>query len=347
MSEESLPAENAVEPSKEEKIEEIENDLHQEGSASPQSEPDSRPSEDGEAPPAAPVELPARHKRRNLADWMILVGTWLITFSLIFFAVYIGWRAYFAPEPTRQPEVVLVKDAESLVASPGQIVVPSYSAGASLQAVRRLAQVHTIVPNRPRQEVVKYTVVSGDSVFEIAKNFNIDPETVLWANYDLLNDSPESLSPGMELNIPPVNGVYYQWKEGDTIDTVANEFETTVDKIINWPGNNLDLTAPTIGAEQWIMVPDGKREFRSWVVPQIARGAAGVSKSVYGPGACEGSYEGAYGGGGFIWPTGSHVLSGNDFWSGHLGIDIAAGLGDPVVASDSGVVVFAGWSTGG
>ena len=32
---------------------------------------------------------------------------------------------------------------------------------------------------------------------------------------------------------------------------------------------------------------------------------------------------------------------------GHPGIDIAAGLGAPIYASDTGVVVFAGWSTRG
>jgi murein DD-endopeptidase MepM/ murein hydrolase activator NlpD len=115
----------------------------------------------------------------------------------------------------------------------------------------------------------------------------------------------------------------------------------------NYPGNKLDLTNPVIEPDQFIMVPGGQREFRSWIVPQIARGNAGVSKSVYGPGACEGSYEGLYGGGGFIWPAGNHFLSGNDFWSGHLGIDIAGGIGDAVLASDSGVIVFAGWATGG
>ena len=37
----------------------------------------------------------------------------------------------------------------------------------------------------------------------------------------------------------------------------------------------------------------------------------------------------------------SHFLSGNDYWSGHLGIDIAAGEGQPVYAADSGVVTMA------
>ncbi|HNX50834.1 MAG TPA: M23 family metallopeptidase, partial [Thermoanaerobaculaceae bacterium] len=37
----------------------------------------------------------------------------------------------------------------------------------------------------------------------------------------------------------------------------------------------------------------------------------------------------------------------NDFWDGHLGIDIAAGSGAPIYAADGGVVVYAGWINGG
>jgi murein DD-endopeptidase MepM/ murein hydrolase activator NlpD len=66
-----------------------------------------------------------------------------------------------------------------------------------------------------------------------------------------------------------------------------------------------------------------------------------------GPGACTGNYDGAYGSGVFSWPASQHVLSGNDYWSGHLGIDIAGALGDGVFAADAGVVVFAGWAYGG
>jgi murein DD-endopeptidase MepM/ murein hydrolase activator NlpD len=68
---------------------------------------------------------------------------------------------------------------------------------------------------------------------------------------------------------------------------------------------------------------------------------------VYGAGACTGNYDGAYGSGYFIWPSYNRFLSGNDFWSGHLGIDIAGATGDQVWASDAGVVVFAGWAQGG
>ncbi|RPI31013.1 MAG: M23 family metallopeptidase, partial [Chloroflexota bacterium] len=115
----------------------------------------------------------------------------------------------------------------------------------------------------------------------------------------------------------------------------------------NCAGNRLDLANPQIDPGQSILIPGGEREFVQWIVPTIPRGKAGVSKSVYGPGACEGGYDGAYGTGFFVWPIGNHVLSGNDYWSGHLGIDIAAAVGDGIFAADSGVIVFAGWATGG
>ena len=190
-------------------------------------------------------------------------------------------------------------------------------------------------------------VAQGDSVFEIASKFNIKPETLLWANYDLLNDNPDTISIGMQLKVPPVDGVYYLAQQGDTLQSIAARFEAEVEDILNWAANQLDLTAPVIQPETWVMVPGGQREFRQWIIPVIPRGRAGVSKSVYGGGACEGSYDGAYGSGAFIWPAGNHYLSGNDYWSGHLGIDIAAGEGSPIYAADSGVVVFAGWATGG
>jgi murein DD-endopeptidase MepM/ murein hydrolase activator NlpD len=51
--------------------------------------------------------------------------------------------------------------------------------------------------------------------------------------------------------------------------------------------------------------------------------------------------------GSFIWPTGTSKLSGNDYFSGHLGVDIAAGEGTPVSAADSGVVTWAAPIAGG
>ena len=46
--------------------------------------------------------------------------------------------------------------------------------------------------------------------------------------------------------------------------------------------------------------------------------------------------------GAFVWPADNHFLSGNDYSSGHTGIDIAAGEGSPVYAVASGTVMAMG-----
>ena len=86
-------------------------------------------------------------------------------------------------------------------------------------AIEREILIKTNVPaDKPRYKAVEYHVVKGDSVFKIAEDFKVKPETVLWANYDVLKDDPHSLAPGMVLRIPPTDGIYYQWKENDTLE---------------------------------------------------------------------------------------------------------------------------------
>jgi murein DD-endopeptidase MepM/ murein hydrolase activator NlpD len=70
-----------------------------------------------------------------------------------------------------------------------------------------------------------------------------------------------------------------------------------------------------------------------------------VSKTIAG--GCEIPAGGAFGTGSFVWPAANRFLSGNDYWDGHLAIDIAAATGAPVYATDSGVVVYAAPIGGG
>src|SRR5690606_25495916 len=79
-----------------------------------------------------------------------------------------------------------------------QASLPAFNQAGWIQAITRQINPYTDFPERPPIEVQNYTVSTGDSVFEIATNFSIEPETVLWANYDVLNDNPDLLSIGME-----------------------------------------------------------------------------------------------------------------------------------------------------
>lgn len=221
---------------------------------------------------------------------------------------------------------------------PPKVDLPALGSSAeAFKSIEREILIKTNVPaDKPRYDVVEYRVTRGDSVFAIAESFNVKPETVLWANYDVLQDDPHSLAPGQVLKIPPTDGIYYQWKENDTLESIAGEYKTTVDEILNFPGNDIDLANPKIESGSWVMLPGGEREFVQWLVPTVASGASGTSSTSQS--VCPG---GAVGGGGFVWPADNRYLSGNDYWSGHLGIDIAAGAGAGVYAADSGVVTMA------
>jgi len=285
-------------------------------------------------------------QNRSWLSWL----AWITALSLVVLAAYLSWSqgfivggSLFSEPDVSPPPTLLVLDAP--VIEP--VALPIFSPFEGSRFVPRQAVLYTSIPSRPRYDVINYTVELGDSVFGIAHNFGITPETVLWSNYDVLRDNPHALIPGMDLKIPPTNGIYYQWQPDDTLESVSGQFEVDPSVIISWSGNRLDLTNPRIDSESWVMIPGGQREFQQWIIPVAARGSAGVSSGIYGAGACPGGYSGVYGSGAFIWPTNNHTLSGNDYWSGHLAIDIGLVTGDPVFAADSGVIMFAGWSTGG
>ena len=177
--------------------------------------------------------------------------------------------------------------------------------------------------------------------------FEVEPESVLWANSDTLNDDPHLISVGVKLKIPPVDGILYQWKEGDKLDVVAAKYHSSVEDILLYPGNDLDITNPVIEPGTLLMIPDGYRPLTPWVVPISAGNDAGVTAQIAGPGSCtpSGGYVGTYS---FIWPTPYFgQVSGNDYWSGHQAIDAQCFQGDSIFASDSGVVIYAGPISGG
>lgn len=231
--------------------------------------------------------------------------------------------------------------------------LPPFSGGAVQRAaVQRRTDPHTEIPSRPRLDIIKYVVQAGDSLFGIAERFGLKPETILWGNFDILGDDPHSLQPGQELNVLPVDGTAYTWHEGDGLNGVAKFFGVSPQEILDWPGNqleaDLDPANPSIAAGTVLVIPGGTREIPTWRSPRISRANPGVAK-ILGPGACGAVYDGPVGTGAFAWPTPLRYLSGFDYNPslGHPAIDIAGSTGHSITASDSGVVVYAGWNDWG
>jgi len=240
--------------------------------------------------------------------------------------------------------------APAVAAELGVEDLPAYAGGRGGGGVARRVEMHTTVPSRPRLDFIKYVVQQGDTVFGVAENFGLKPETILWGNYDVLQDNPHNLQPGQELTVLPVDGALYEWNVGDGLPGVARFFGVTPQDIIDWPGNGIDPMAdpanPGIEAGTALVIPGGRRELQVIWTARITR-ADPARARLLGAGACGTVYDGPIGPGVFIWPTPLHYLSGWGFSSIHPGIDIAGDTGHGIYASDSGVIVFAGWNNGG
>ncbi|MBL8046872.1 MAG: M23 family metallopeptidase, partial [Anaerolineales bacterium] len=227
-------------------------------------------------------------------------------------------------------------------------VAPLSAEPVEASTVFRLAEPDTQVQERGRVTIEKYTVVKGDTVFGIAAKFNVKPDTILWGNAELA-DNINLLAPGKELNILPIDGALRVVQSGDTLEKIASIFHGNIDEILAFAGNDLDPSDPQIKLGQTIVIPGGWRDSVTWSLPTVGRNntVSGSGRSSE-PGACNGNYSGPTGSFTFVWPANNHYLSGWDYNPNtHPGLDIAAGLGAPIYASDNGVVVFSGWSNYG
>jgi len=288
----------------------------------------------------------------GLGESMLRAGTTLLSIILLVTVVWLLRLFYTQPAATENTANALQTGPTAPVASIEEL---SSQSEVVFGGIPRLAQVHTSIPSRPRQDVIKYTVVEGDTLFGIAEKFGLKPETVLWGNYYVLLDDPHALKAGQELNILPVDGTYHEWQPGEGLNGVASYYGVKPEDIINFPGNNLDMATigdlahPNIKPGTWLVVPGGRREFISWSAPLGVTRQNPATARVLGPGACDAISGGAVGYGTFIWPSNKHYLSGFDYTpsANHWGIDIAGNTGEAVYATDAGVVVYAGWNNYG
>jgi hypothetical protein len=287
----------------------------------------------------------------GLGESMLRTGTTLLSILLLGAVIWL-LRLFYAQAPETEAVNALQTGPTAPVA---QIEEAALLSETSFGGIPRLAQVHTIIPSRPRQEVIKYTVVEGDTVFGIAEKFGLKPETVLWGNYYVLLDDPHALKAGQELNILPLDGTYHEWQVGEGLNGISKYYGVTPEDIINYPANHLDAAMvgdfanPNIAPGTWLVVPGGHREFISWSAPLGVTRENPASARVLGPGACDPISGGAIGFGTFIWPANNHYLSGFDYApnANHWGIDLAGNDGEGVYATDAGVVVYAGWNNYG
>ena len=229
---------------------------------------------------------------------------------------------------------------------------------ANMRVERDMRDPFTIIPDRPRNEIIIYEAVQGDTIDGIAQRFGLESESIAWSNDRSI---VQVLRPGDQVNIPPVDGVLVQAIGSQrTVADYATQYKVDDPRIILDSEFN-DLagfspeTIPPSGTQ--IFIPGGEAEEIVWTAAisisdeggspgGTAAGAAYVRFQPGDPGDC-GPQEIV---GGSFWtnpiPSGNYFIS-RGYSSWHTGIDLARQTGIPIAAANGGRVIFAGWNSFG
>ncbi|MCX7622144.1 MAG: LysM peptidoglycan-binding domain-containing protein [Thermomicrobium sp.] len=252
--------------------------------------------------------------------------------------------------PLRVPPVDgmlhVVRDGDTLESIAARYgVTPDAITGYEPNGVQRDTD---LVPNRlimvpggkmpQRDRVIMYTVQEGDTLWKIAQRFGLKVQTITWANS--LPD-PELIYPGQQLAILPTDGVMVKVKEGDTIESLAEYWGVDPDAIRNYPMNGIGPNG-VLRVGQLVMIPGGEPPPPPPPPPPPApaQSGPGSSSAPSNPPAQRQAPRGS-----FIWPTTGVITQ--YFHAGHNGWDIANNMYTPIVAADSGTVIFSGWNNYG
>jgi len=166
---------------------------------------------------------------------------------------------------------------------------------------------------------VVYRVVKGDTISEIASQYDITTDSIVTFN-NITN--ARTLSIGKYLKIPTLNGILYSTKKGETALSLASSYEISVDRIKELNG----IGDEPLEAGRNLFLPDAR--LSSWALREISGDL-------------------------FKWPLHGWITSWygwrKDPFSGdrsfHTGIDIGANRGASVRAAMEGVVSATGYST--
>ncbi len=168
-----------------------------------------------------------------------------------------------------------------------------------------------------------YTVVGGDTVAKIASRFHISIETLYWANKNRLPNL-DSISIGLRLLIPPVDGITMVVTAEDTLGSLAKKYKTSTQEIMI--ANSL---------------PDENITPKQILVMPVDPPALPVVRKPSCVGNC------SYTGGTLLVPVKGYYRISQYYSSSHPAIDFAAATGTPVIAAAGGKVIYAGWKTSG
>lgn len=176
-------------------------------------------------------------------------------------------------------------------------------------------------------QIAIYVVKEGDTLSGIADLFDVSVNTIKWAN----DISPKgTIRVGQTLTILPINGVEHTVKKGDTLASIAKAYHGDATEIANY--NDIEGSL-VVGNE--ILIPNG--EIAAPPAPKKPKASSVIAEN-----AGSASYVGYY-----MRP----IIGGTRTQGvhGYNGVDLAAPVGTPLLASASGDIIVSkssGWNGG-
>lgn len=100
-------------------------------------------------------------------------------------------------------------------------------------------------------DIKPYVTQPGDTVSALAARFSVTSDSIKWSN-DLLNDT---LEPGITILIPPMNGIIYTVRSGDTPEKISQTYRLPASQVVLF--NDVELTGLVPGNR--IFLPNAQK----------------------------------------------------------------------------------------
>lgn len=216
------------------------------------------------------------------------------------------------PNPARGGGDIMVVDGAALVPQDGPV-------GTGVD----------IITKKPASNQISlYVVREGDTLSAIADMFDVNANTIRWAN-NLGKGS--AIRPGDSLIILPINGVRHTVAKGDTLASIVKRYDADTQEVLLF--NGLEESGPLVVGST-ITIPGGEMPVpKASASTRIVKQSSGTKASV-SVGWLVNPVLGA------VHTQGIH---------GYNAVDLGAPIGTPVRAAASGKVILSrsgGWNGG-
>lgn len=226
---------------------------------------------------------------------------------------------FFMPE--KRGEIKVLKKWALL------LLVCFFILGINLEPALAILTQGDFVPCCRRQSILTdsqvklYQVQKGDTLWDIARRFNVDMKTITMINK--LDDN-SILTIGQTLELPYRKASFHLITRGETLWDIASRYDISVDQLQKM---NPDKNPRSLKIGDRLNIPSSTYQ----AVTTEVKPSRGIS----------------FGGAILAWPIIGMITS-NYGWrqSGfHHGLDIAGDIGDSIKAADDGIVSFADYKS--